>query len=201
MLTVGSATLSTWDVPRLRQRLAPALTFTKRYHGRPYTLATLPTEIGARVEPIPSAAGLDAYTLVRHGQRVILVNECVGDDMLYTLAVLHECSHQISGLHLAHCTARMEARDERDAWIASAIIGVSRELASLVIEGKASATEVAERCRVPEPLVMVRLGLVFVLGEKRGRLAYGLDTVRFWLRRLEDWIVCARDAAIFTRSA
>lgn len=201
MLTVGSATLSTWDVPRLRQRLAPALTFTRRYHARPYTLATLPTEIGARVEPISVATGLDAYTLARQGQRVILVSECMGDDLLYTLAVLHECSHQITGLHLADCTARMEARDERDAWIASAIVGVSRELATMVIDGKASAAEVADRCRVPEPLVMVRLGLMFVLGEKRGRLASGLDAVRFWLRRLEDWIVRARNAAMWRRTA
>lgn len=190
MLTVGSVSLATWEVESLRRTLAPALTFTRRYHRQPYCLATLPTEIGARVEPFrDDDLTLPAFLVARNGEQIIRLNQTILDTPLAPLAVVHECSHQLLGHDHAACTPKVESRQERDVWLASALVAVSTDLTRLLTHGHATVPEIAARCRVPEALVMVRLGLTTVLdGRQPRQLGQSLDTIRYWLGRLELWI-------------
>jgi len=202
VLTVGSASLSAWELPELRRDLAPVVTFTKRYHDGHYCLSTLPVEVGARVESFfEPELSLPAYLVAAPGQSIIRVNNRLDGSPLHPVSLLHECSHFLLGHRHLRCTGKVESRGERDVWLASALVSVSRQLATLVIDGRADVSEIADRCRVPEPLVMVRLGMMYVLGEKRGHVGEALDTIRYWLRRLEDWIQAARAGLLWQQLA
>lgn len=194
MLTIGSTSLASWEVATLRQTLAPALTFTKRYHRQPYCLATLPTELGARVEPFrEDRLTLPAFLVARDGEQIVRLNAAIIDTPLAPLAVVHECSHHLLGHRHAACTAHTESRQERDVWLASALVAVSDDLTRLLTSGQATAAEIALRCRVPEPLVMVRAGLAALLdGRQTRQTSQALETIRYWLARLEVWIDSVR---------
>lgn len=202
MLTVGTASLSPSEISEVRRALAPALTFTRRYHAGPYSLATLPVEVGATVTPfVERELSLPAYLLSLPGSPAVYVNAHLTDTPLGPLAVLHECCHALLGHDTMICGGKLAGRIERDVWLASALVAVSRQLAGLIVAGRADVVEIAERCRVPEPLVMIRLGLMYVLGERRGHLKSALDVIRYWLRRLEDWMVRARNTAAWRQIA
>lgn len=190
MLTIGSASLAPWEVESLRRTLAPALTFSRLYHRQPYCLSTLPTEIGARVEPFrDDALTLPAYFLGYQDERIVKLNAAIIDTPLAPLAVVHECSHQILGHYHAVCTPKLDSRRERDVWLAASLVAVSADLSRLVLLGQATAVEIAARCRVPEALVMVRLGLAVLLdGWQPRTLGQALETIRSGLGGLELWI-------------
>lgn len=202
MLTVGTASLLPSEISEVRRALAPALTFTRRYHAGPYSLATLPVEVGATVTPfVERELSLPAYLLSLPGSPAVFVNARLTDTPLGPLAVLHECCHALLGHETIMCGGKLAGRVERDVWLASALVAVSRQLAGLIVAGRADVAEIAERCRVPEPLVMVRMGLMHVLGERRGHLQPALDTIRYWLRRLDVWISDQRSVTAWRRTA
>lgn len=189
MLTLGATTLASWEVESLRRALAPILTFTRRYHRQAYCVSTLPTEIGAFVKPFrDDDLTLPAFIVERNGRRIVRLNHDILDTPLAPVALVHECTHHLIGHRRTACTHKIESRHERDVWLASALVAVSRELAMLVVNGMSTVTEIAERCRVPEPLVMIRIALLWVLGERRGEMHQALDMIRYWLGRLESWI-------------
>jgi hypothetical protein len=193
VLTVGVTTLAPWEVPELRKRLARAVTFSRRYHRHPYCLSTLRAEFGVTLEWFDEdECTLLAYLSGERGRRAIKLNALLHETPVQPIAVLHECSHIVLGLYCQDCTHKIESRDERDVWLASALIAVSRQLASHVLDGHASVVEIAARCRVPEALVRVRLGLAIVLGDRRGHLGEALDLIRYQLGRLEAWIELMR---------
>lgn len=203
MFTIGSASLAPWEVESLRRTLAPALTFTRRYHRQAYCLSTLPTEIGARVEPFrEDALTLPAYFLGYKEERIVKLNAAIIDTPLAPLAVVHECSHQILGHHHTACTPKLGSRRERDVWLASALVSVSADFARLVLLGQATVTDVATRCRVPEALVMVRLGLAVLLdGWQPRTLGQALETIRSGLDDLERWIEAVKRQFVLAMSA
>jgi hypothetical protein len=190
MLTVGSASLATWEVASLRQTLARAVAFSRRYHRRPYTLGTLRFEIAAGVEWFDEDAfTLPSYLLSEPGELPkIKLNTLLHGTPLHILAILHECCHLILGHRRSDCTGKIESRDERDVWLASALVAVSAPLIRLVLEGFEDVSEIAWRCRVPEPLVQIRAGLAVMLGEYDAPLGEALDLIRYQLGRLELWI-------------
>ncbi len=200
MLTVGAGTIAPWEVPELRQRLARVRTFSRRYHRHPYCLGTLHIEIGATIDPFNEPdLSLPAYLVVERGEPCINLNTLLDGTPLRILAILHECSHFILGHRRQDCTSKVESRDERDVWLASALVGVSAPLIRLVLDGHEAPSEIAWRCRVPEPLVLIRAGLAVLLGERDGPIGEALDLIRYQLGRLELWIegmkrwLCRRD--------
>jgi len=190
VLTVGAASLATWEVPELRQRLARVVSFSRRYHRHPHSLATLRFELGAGVDWFDEdELSLPSYLREERGEQpLIRLNTLLFETPLQILAVLHECCHHVLGHRRQDCASKIESRDERDVWLASALIAVSRPLARMVLEGHASIAETAWHCRVPEPLVQIRLGLAVVLGEWDAPLGEALDLIRYQLGRLEAWI-------------
>lgn len=190
MFTVGTASLATWEVSELRQRLARAATFARRYHRQPHSLATLRFEVGAGVDWFEEEEfTLPSYLRAERGKPpLIRLNLLLHETPLQILAILHECCHAILGHRRTDCTDRMESRDERDVWLASALVAVSAPLIRLVLDGHEPVSEIAWRCRVPEPLVLIRAGLAVLLGEREGPIGEALDLIRYQLGRLELWI-------------
>lgn len=189
-MTVGAAALAPWEVPDLRQRLARVLAFTRRYHRHPHSLATLRVEVGAGVDWFDEEdLTLLSYLRTDRGAKpLIRLNTLVFESPLHIFAVLHECCHHILGHRRQDCTGKMESREERDVWLASALVGVSAPMIRLVLDGHESSSEIAWLCRVPEPLVLIRAGLAVALGERDGPLGEALDLIRYQLGRLEAWI-------------
>ena len=189
MLTVGATALAPWEVGLLRQRLARALTFSRRYHRQPYCLSTLLKEIGGQVDWFDEPQlTLPAFLLAVPGERTVNMNALIHETPLELLAILHECSHFVLDAGRHDCTEKIESREERDVWFACALIAVSRPLTGLILDGRATVIEIASRCRVPEALVQIRLGLAVVLGEHRAPIGEALDLIRYQLGRLEAWI-------------
>lgn len=190
MLTVGSVSLAAWEVPELRQRLAHALTFSGRYHRRSYSLATLRYELGADIEWFEEdELTLPSYLRSARGEPpMIRLNTLLHETPLQILAILHECCHHVLGHRQQDCTVKIESREERDVWLASALVGISSPMTSLLWDGRATVSDLAYHCRVPEPLVQIRAGLAVVLGEYKASLGEALDLIRYQLGRLELWI-------------
>lgn len=101
-------------------RLARIERFIRRWHKKPWSVATLPEELGAVVNSISARWKILGCCDVRKQRSLIFINRALDDTVYFVPVLAHECAHVLIGLRGYHgCTD-----DEIDVWRLAARLAV-----------------------------------------------------------------------------
>ena len=126
--------------------------FIRRWHRAPWSVATLPEELGAIVGYISGRWRMLGCCDVRQHQSVIALNASLVGTAYLIPVLAHECAHVLIGIRGYHGCAH--DRDEREVWSVAARLAIPGATIDAIRSGEMCSRYVARSLELPQAFVL-----------------------------------------------
>lgn len=131
--------------------MTPIDRFIRRWQRNPWTVATLPRELGAVLTYFPSSRSELGYCYVVRRGSVVAINNGLVDTPFLIPVIAHECAHLLLGERGLHACARNH--QEPEVWALAARLAVPEAVCESIRADSICSADVARRFNLPTSFV------------------------------------------------